>query len=95
MPRRPTTPVSTAARRDLRSLPRPYRDSAIGKAYVELAEMIDAGVPPKEAASVTRELRLCYMTLEAMAPHKPEDDFVDEVAARREARMRQAGSAPA
>lgn len=93
MPRRPPTPVSTAARRDLRSLPKPYRDSAVGKAYIELAQMLDVGVPAKEAAAIARELRLCYMTLDAMAPHKPENDFVDEVAVRREAMMRKAAGA--
>lgn len=86
--RQPPTPVSTAARRDLRSLPRPYRDSGIGRAYLVLAEMLDAMPPARDAAAITREMRLCYMALEAMAPHKPENDFVDEVQQKREARMK-------
>jgi hypothetical protein len=90
--RRPQTPAETAARRDLRQLPKPYRDSAIGKAYLALAEMLDAGPPARDAAALAREMRLCYMALEAMAPRKADDDFVDEVRQRREARMAQAGS---
>lgn len=86
--RRLPTPVSTAARRDLRSLPVPYRDSAIGKAYLALAMMLDAMPPARDAAAITREMRLCYMTLEALAPHKPADDFVDEVQKKREDRMK-------
>ena len=87
-PRRLPTPASSAARRDLRQLPKPYRDCAIGKAYLALAEMLDERPPARDAAAITREMRLCYMTLEAMAPHKPEDDFVDEVQKKREERMR-------
>jgi len=57
--------------------------------------MLDAGPPARDAAALAREMRLCYMSLEAMAPRKADDDFVDEVRQRREARMREAGSAPA
>lgn len=91
--RRPPTPVSTAARRDLKALPKPYCDSAVAKAYLELAKLIDFGMTPKDAASIVREMRLCYMTLDAMAPHKPQDDFVDEFSARRTEKMRALGSA--
>ena len=91
MPRRPPTPVETAARRDLRALPKPFCDSAVAKAYLELAKMIDAGaMTPKELPAAVREMRLIYMTLDAMAPHKPADDFVDEVQMKREKRMREA-----
>ena len=89
MARRPPTPVETAARRDLRALPRPYRDGAVGKAYLELARILDAGVPARDAAAVAREMRLCLLTLYDLAPPKAEADFVDEVRLKREKRMRE------
>ena len=88
--RRLPTPVETAARRDLRALPKPYRDGAVGKAYLELARILDAGVPARDAAAVAREMRLCLLTLYDLAPPKTETDFVDEVRQRREKRMAEA-----
>jgi len=65
----------------------------VAKAYLELARTIDLGlVATKDLAGVVREMRLIYVTLDAMAPHKPAGDFVDEMQAHRERRMREAAS---
>jgi hypothetical protein len=83
-----TGPAELAARRDLRALPKLYGTSAVAKGYLELARILDLGVPARDAAAVQREMRLTLMTLYDLAPAKPEDDFVDEVRLKREERMK-------
>ena len=85
-PRRPLA-IETAARRDLKALPREYSDSAVGKSYLLLARRLDAGVSTRDAATLAREMRLALLALHELAPPKAEDDFVDELRVAREKRM--------
>ncbi len=84
--RRPLA-VEAAAKRDLATMPAEYRNSAIGKVYLLLARTLDVGVPARDKAVLGREMRLCLEMLHTLAPPSAKDDFVDEVKARREARM--------
>jgi hypothetical protein len=79
--------VEAAARKDLAALPDMYRNSAVAKTYLALARRIDMGVSARDAAALTREIRMCLLTLHEMAPVKTPDDPLDEVRARREVRM--------
>ena len=85
-PKRPLA-VERAARKDLRAFPALYRDSAVARAYLLMARTLDDGVPAREAAGVAREMRLIMLALNALAPPKPEDDFVDEARAEHEQGM--------
>lgn len=80
--------VEAAARRDLAALPPLYRDSALGKTYLLLARRLDAGVSTRDAGQLAREMRQCLLTLHTLAPPKRADDPADELAKKREDRMR-------
>jgi hypothetical protein len=80
--------VERKARADLRSLPKEYRDSAIGQTYILLAMQLDEGVPARELASVSREMRLCYQQLVDMGGVEKPDSKVDELRRKREERDR-------
>lgn len=90
MGRRVALAIERAARRDLNALPELYRTSAVAKSYLLLARRLDAGVSARDSATLTREMRLCLMALYELAPPQEEGDFVDEIAQRREARMKEA-----
>ena len=83
-----TGAVERKARADLRSLPKQYRESAIAQTYVLLAVQLDEGVPARELASVSREMRLCYQQLVDMGGVEKPDSTVDEVRRKREERDR-------
>jgi hypothetical protein len=72
-------------------MPAEYRSCAVAEAYVMLARRLDAGMSPRDAGSVAREMRMALLTLYDMAPPKREGDYVDEVRAKREQRMEAAG----
>jgi hypothetical protein len=91
-PRRPVRPAEAAARREIRALPKPYSDGVISKGILALAQLLDDGQTPRDAAALAREIRLSMETLHALAPAKAPDDFVDEVRAKRERNMRDAAS---
>jgi hypothetical protein len=91
-PRRPIRPAEAAARRELRALPKPYSDSVVAKGILALAQLLDDGQVPRDAAALQREIRLSMEALHALAPAKAPDDFVDEVRAKREKNMREAAS---
>jgi hypothetical protein len=91
-PRRPVRPAEAAARRELRALPKPYCDGVVAKGILNLAQLLDDGQVPRDAAALAREIRLGMETLHALAPAKAPDDFVDEVRAKRERNMREAAS---
>jgi hypothetical protein len=91
-PRRPIRPAEAAARRELRALPKPYSDSVVAKGILVLAQLLDDGQVPRDAAALQREIRLSMEALHALAPAKAPDDFVDEVRAKREKNMREAAS---
>ena len=84
--------VEAAARRDLAALEPLYRNSAVAKAYLLLARTLDAGVPARDKAVLAREMRLCLELLKSLSPDMGADTFVDEVKARREAKMAEAAS---
>jgi hypothetical protein len=90
--RRPIRPAEAAARREIRALPKPYCDGVISKGILALAQLLDDGQTPRDAAALAREIRLGMETLHALAPAKAPDDFVDEVRAKRERNMREAAS---
>jgi hypothetical protein len=89
MQRRRRLSVETAAKRDINALPDQYKRSAVAESYLMLSRRLDAGVSARDAASLTRELRLCLLTLYELAPAKSPIDPVDEVRHQREQRMSQ------
>lgn len=80
-------PIEKAARRDVRAMPDEFRSCAVAVAYIMLARRLDAGMSPRDAGTVARELRMALLTLHEMAPPKRENDFVDEVRVKREQRL--------
>lgn len=85
--RRKAGTLESAARRDLRSLPPAYRNSAIAQTYLLMARRLDAGVNARDTATLARELRLALLVLYDLSPPAREDDAVDELRKRREERM--------
>jgi hypothetical protein len=79
--------VEAAVRRELATLSAKVRDGAQAHAAIMLAVSLDAGMPPRDAAAVSRELRVSMATLAAMSPERAEGDPIDELTARREARL--------
>jgi hypothetical protein len=79
--------VERAARKDLSALPPEYRSGAVARAYLMLGRRLDQGVSARDAAQLTREMRLCLLALYQLAPARHESDPVDELKARRETRM--------
>lgn len=90
--RRKAGPIETAARRDLRALPDDYARSAIGASYMLLARRLDFGVSARDAATLTRELRMALLALYELAPPTRENDPMDDLRARREKRMKELAS---
>lgn len=86
MQRRVTGPVERKAKRDLAVFPPEYRNSAIAAAYLEAAKLIDEGCPPREFASVSREMRLAYTQLVDLGGKQKPDSVVDQLRAKREER---------
>lgn len=78
--------VEAAARNDLKALAE-FGDSALARAYLAMARELDEGVPPRDAAALVAQMRLTLMTLREIGGAGEEDDFTDELRARREARM--------
>jgi len=87
MPARRALSVEAAARKDLATMPTEFRNGAVAKSYLMLCRRLDSGVSARDAAGLTREIRLCLLTLYDLAPAKHKDDPVDEVKNRREQRM--------
>jgi hypothetical protein len=83
--------VESAARKDLRGLPE-YSDSALARIYLMFARSLDCGIPVRDAAAASREMRLIFLTLRELSPPKAGQDYPDEIAERREQRMRQNGT---
>jgi hypothetical protein len=85
--RRPVLAVERAARNDLKQFPDAYRNSALAKGYLMMARRLDAGVSAQHVAMLQREMRQTLLALHEMAPAESVDSTVDQLAARREARM--------
>src|SRR5260370_10040607 len=86
-PRRIPGPIEKAARGDVRRMPAEFHSCAVAAAYVMLARRLDAGMSPRDAGPVSREMRMTLLTLHEMAPPKREGDYVDEVRVQREKRL--------
>jgi hypothetical protein len=87
-PRRKAGLIELAARRDLRDLPPSYAKSAIAVSYLQLARRLDNGVSARDAATLTRELRLALLALYDLAPPRREGDPTDDLRDRREKRLK-------
>lgn len=79
--------IEAAVRRELDTLSEKVRDGAQAHAAIMLAVTLDAGMPPRDAAAVSRELRMSMATLAAISPERAEGDIIDDLTARREARL--------
>lgn len=79
--------IEAATHRELAALSAKVRDSAQAHAAVMLAVTLDAGMPPRDAAAVSRELRTTMAALAAMSPERAEGDPIDDLTARRQARL--------
>lgn len=88
--RRASLQAETAARRDLKALPKDISAGGLGIAYLVLARRMDAGVSTRDAATLAREMRMVLLAMHEMAPPAAEDDFVDELRLKREQRMLEA-----
>jgi hypothetical protein len=84
--------LEQAVRRDLKALPENLRWSSLAVAAMKLARRWDAGMPARELAAVSRELRHIMSALDAKAPKKVGTDTADELRARRQRRIHSAGS---
>jgi hypothetical protein len=78
--------VERAARRDLRSL-KEYGDSGLAHAYLALARELDSEPPARDAAALVAQMRLTLVALRELGGEEKDDDYTDELSARREARM--------
>lgn len=65
------------AREDLKKLGLDERDSAVAAAYLLLAKTLDEGVPNRELAAMSREMRLTYAQLRDMGGTQKPDSTVD------------------
>ena len=79
--------VAAAMARKLEGMTAAVRDGPMAQVALRLAAEIDAGMHPRDAAAVTRELRMVVERLEEQSPVRGEGDIVDELGARRVARI--------
>lgn len=86
--RRPILAVERAARNDLKQFPDAYRTSALAKGYLMLARRLDAGISARDSAALLREMRQVLLTLHELSPAESPDSTVDQLADRREKRMK-------
>lgn len=61
--------------------------NAQAAAAVRLAKELDSAADPKQAAAVARELRQAMAVVRAAAPPKERGDRIDQLTAKREARL--------
>lgn len=73
----PAGPIEKKAKADLRKLGIDERNSAVAAAYILLARTLDEGVPNRELAAMSREMRLTYAQLREMGGTQKPDSFVD------------------
>lgn len=73
-------------------MPEPYRSGVLAKGILHLARMLDEYPLARDATALQAEIRKSMEALHALSPAKADDDFVDEVRARRERNMREATS---
>lgn len=80
-------PIEKKAKADLRKLGVDERNSAVGAAYIMLAQTLDEGVPNRELAAMSREMRLTYAQLREMGGTQKPDSEVDRARKANEARV--------
>lgn len=91
--RKPAVPqtVEEAVLADIAKLPLDMQAGGVARVAVFCARELDSGMlPPREAASFSREIRLALAQLRDMAPGEVKGDVTDEVRAKREKRMAEA-----
>jgi hypothetical protein len=79
--------VESGVRRELAALSAAVADGALAQQALTLAQALDAGMAPRDAVAVSRELRVSMERLAAVSPERAEGDPIDELTARREARL--------
>jgi hypothetical protein len=80
-------PVERATRAELRSLKVSVQTSILGAAAVAIARQVDVAKGGVSAATAALQLRLIRADLVAEAEKRPQDDFLDELNARRAGRV--------
>jgi hypothetical protein len=95
-PRTPPAPargdVEQALDRDLGRLPPHLATGTLATSARKIARRLDQGVAVSLSAALHRELRVTLAQLGELAPLQKSEDVGDELADRREARMKQAGA---
>jgi hypothetical protein len=89
VPTKATSTVVEGVARDLAELPGDLGSSGLALSALQLAREMDGDGPSAAKASVARALSRALRELREMAPADQKDSF-DEIAARREARVRKA-----
>jgi|HubBroStandDraft_2_1064218.scaffolds.fasta_scaffold61335_1 hypothetical protein len=91
--------VERAARRELRGLGAGVRSGPLAQAVLYLAQRLDGrdtcgeceeahpALSARDEATIVHELRVSLAALAAMSPERAEGDKIDELTARREARL--------
>jgi hypothetical protein len=81
-------PVTRGVRADLAKMPEELRESGLAALAVELAMCLDDGRSSTTSkASCARELAHVLTELRGLAPVEPEADQLDDLTARRRARI--------
>lgn len=82
------SPMEEAVKEDLAELPLKLRSGGIAAVAIFCARTIDeGGLPPRDAASFLREIRLSLAQLRDMTTGEVKGDITDEVRERREKRL--------
>lgn len=80
--------IETAVQRDLDQMPEHLQGSGLAATALDLAARLDApGVRPAAAAMVSAQLRATLLELAKLSPPVPQEDGLDELRARRAARL--------
>lgn len=80
--------MERAVQVDLEQLPEKMRHGGVAAVAISCARVLDeGGLPPRDAASYHREIRLSLAQLREMAPGDVKGDTTDEVSQRRERRL--------
>lgn len=88
----PRHSMETAVLADLAQLPEDLRRGGVAQVALFGARQLDEGpLPPRDAATFMREVRLALAQLRDMAPGEVKGDITDEVRARRERRLASEG----
>jgi hypothetical protein len=82
------SPMEEAVGRDLAELPQNLRSGGVAAVAIFCARLLDeGGLPPRDAASYLREIRLSLAQLRELTTGEVKGDATDEVRERREKRL--------